>query len=208
MLLTDPPYGVKRDKGFGGAGGFNGTGKPIPRRNYTDDWDAEAISQDGIDNATKNANKSIIFGGNFFTDKLPVGEFWLVWDKHNTMPTFGDCELAWTNIERKSVKKYDVQWNGLIGKEKERFHPTQKPIKLLADIVQDFSKEDDTILDLFGGSGSTLIACEQTNRRCFMMEISPEYCDVILQRYINFKGSNADVFLLKDGKRIPYSEVV
>lgn len=62
--------------------------------------------------------------------------------------------------------------------------------------------------DLFGGSGTTLIACEQLNRKCYMAEISPEYCDVILQRYINFKGSNADVFLLKDGKRIPYSEVV
>ena len=60
--------------------------------------------------------------------------------------------------------------------------------------------------DVFGGSGSTLIACEQLNRKCYMCELDPHYCDVILQRYINFKGSNADVFLLKDGKKIPYSE--
>ena len=61
--------------------------------------------------------------------------------------------------------------------------------------------------DLFGGSGSTLIACEQLNRKCYMAELSPEYCDVILQRDINFKGSDADVFLLKDGRKIPYSDV-
>ena len=60
--------------------------------------------------------------------------------------------------------------------------------------------------DLFGGSGSTLIACEQLNRKCYMCELDPRYVSVIIQRYINFKGSDADVFLLKDGKKIPYSE--
>ena len=70
------------------------------------------------------------------------------------------------------------------------------------------SKENDVVLDLFGGSGSTLIACEQLNRKCYMAELDPKYVSVIIQRYINFKGSDADVFLLKDGKRIPYSEVI
>ena len=89
-----------------------------------------------------------------------------------------------------------------------KLHPTMKPIELIANALENSTKENDCVLDVFGGSGSTLIACEQLNRKCYMAEISPEYCDVILQRYINFKGSNADVFLLKDGKRIPYSEVV
>jgi len=124
LVLTDPPYGVKRDKGFGGAGGFNGNGKAIPRRKYTDDWDSETPSKECFETILEQAKNSIIFGGNFFTDKLPCSGFWLVWDKHNTMPTFGDCELAWTNIPRQSVKKYDIQYNGLIGKEKERYHPT------------------------------------------------------------------------------------
>ena len=61
--------------------------------------------------------------------------------------------------------------------------------------------------DLFDGSGSTLIACEQLNRKCYMAELDPKYVSVILQRYINFKGSDKDIFLLKDGKKIPYSEV-
>lgn len=86
-------------------------------------------------------------------------------------------------------------------------HATPKPIALCSRAIKSSSREGEIVLDVFGGSGSTLIACEQLNRKCYMAEISPEYCDVILQRYINFKGSDADVFLLKDGKKIPYSDV-
>ena len=86
-------------------------------------------------------------------------------------------------------------------------HPTQKPVGMLADILKDFSQENDSILDCFGGSGSTLIACEQLNRKCYMAELDPKYVSVILQRYINFKGTDKDVFLIRDGKKIPYNEV-
>lgn len=189
LLLTDPPYGVNRDKGFGGFGGF---GKPIKRRTYSDVWDSQTPPKECFDLILLQAEKTIIFGGNFFTDKLPVGTFWIVWDKHNTMPTFGDCELAWTNIERKSVKKYDIEYNGLIGKEKDRYHPTQKPVKLFASILKDFSDDKNSILDLFGGSGSTLIACEQLNRTCYMMELDEHYCDVIIQRWENLTGKKAE----------------
>lgn len=188
LLLTDPPYGVKRDKGFGGAGGFN---KPIKRRVYTDDWDSETPSKECFNLILSHSDKAIIWGGNFFTDKLPVGSFWLVWDKHQTMPTFGDCELAWTNIDRKSVKKYDVEYNGLIGKEKERYHPTQKPTKLIAEVLKDFSKENGIVLDCFGGSGTTLIACENLHRACRMMESDEHYCDVIINRWQKLTGKEA-----------------
>ena len=78
---------------------------------------------------------------------------------------------------------------------------------MLADILKDFSQENDSILDCFGGSGSTLIACEQLNRKCYMAELEPKYVDVIIQRYINLKGTDKDVFLIRDGKKIPYNEV-
>ena len=65
-------------------------------------------------------------------------------------------------------------------------HPTMKPIELVAKAIRNSSKEEDIILDTFGGSGSTLIACEQTNRTCYMMELDPKYCDVIRKRYENF----------------------
>ena len=123
--IHDPPYGVKRDKGFEGFEGFGGFGPPIARRQYSDDWDSERPSKEQFDFILLHSENSIIWGGNFFADILPQSTHWIVWDKNNTMPTFGDCELAWTSFDRKSVKKYEITYNGLIGKEKDRFHPTQ-----------------------------------------------------------------------------------
>ena len=98
------------------------------------------------------------------------------------MPTFGDCELAWTNSSRTSVKEYEFTYNGLIGKETERFHPTQKPVALIHEIAKDYTSDGESISDHYLGSGTTMLAAEQLNRRCFGMEISPKYCAVILQR--------------------------
>ncbi|HHU83390.1 MAG TPA: site-specific DNA-methyltransferase, partial [Firmicutes bacterium] len=77
-----------------------------------------------------------------------------------------------------------------------REHPTMKPVSLCAKAIENSSKAGDIVLDLFGGSGSTLIACEQLNRTCYMTEIDPVYCDVIVQRYINLKGHDGDVYIL------------
>ena len=93
-------------------------------------------------------------------------------------------------------------------REPPKMHPTMKPIELIAYALNKSSKKGDVVLDCFGGSGSTLIACEQLNRRCYMAELDPKYVSVILQRYINFKGSDEDVFLIHDGKKISYSEVI
>jgi DNA modification methylase len=70
-------------------------------------------------------------------------------------------------------------------------HPTMKPIKLIADKLQISSNEGSVVLDLFGGSGSTLIACEQLNRKCYMAELDPHYCDVIINRWETFTGREA-----------------
>ena len=68
-----------------------------------------------------------------------------------------------------------------------------KPIELIVNAIQNSSKDDDIVLDVFGGSGSTLIACEQTNRRCFMMELDPKYIDVIISRWETFTGKKAEL---------------
>jgi DNA modification methylase len=196
LLLTDPPYGIKADKGFSGSKGFSGKGKPIKRKTYNDNWDSKRPEQSTFLLILENCKNSIIFGGNFFADILPISTHWIVWDKLNTMPTFGDCELAWTNFERKSVKKYTVQYNGLIGKELERYHPTQKPIKIMTSIINDYSKSNSLILDTFIGSGSTMVACHQLNRKCYGMEIDPKYCDVIIRRMINL---DPDIIIKRNG---------
>jgi DNA modification methylase len=69
---------------------------------------------------------------------------------------------------------------------KSKEHPTMKPVKLVAKAIKASSVRDDIVLDTFGGSGSTLIACEELGRACYMMELSPMYCDVIRERYDKF----------------------
>lgn len=86
-------------------------------------------------------------------------------------------------------------------------HPTMKPIPLLAYPIMNSTMSNYTVLDPFGGSGSTLIACEQTNRICYMMELDPKYCDVIVNRYIEQVDSDQKVSVERDGKSIPYSKV-
>ena len=72
-----------------------------------------------------------------------------------------------------------------------KLHPTMKPIELIANALENSTKENDCVLDVFGGSGSTLIACEQLNRKCYMCELDERYCDVIVQRWENFTGKKA-----------------
>ena len=72
-------------------------------------------------------------------------------------------------------------------------HPTMKPLKLMARLIRNSSKQGWSVLDMFGGSGSTLIACEQMNRRCFMAELDPHYCDVIINRWEQLTGQTAEL---------------
>ena len=70
-------------------------------------------------------------------------------------------------------------------------HPTMKPIKLIAKLISNSSRKNEIVLDIFGGSGSTLIACEQLNRKCYTMELDPKYCDVIIKRWEELTGNTA-----------------
>lgn len=209
LLLTDPPYGINvvsvnkigGDKPFGSKGkvgyGTVGKNKICECNEY-----APIIGDDTTETAEKSykvalnyTENQIIFGGNYFTDFLKPSRCWIVWDKQNT-GNFADAELAWTSFE-KGVKLYHYLWNGLCRQGsreiegKTRVHPTQKPVGMLADILKDFSKENDSVLDQFGGSGSTLIACEQLNRKCYMCELDTHYIDVIIQRWENLTGKKA-----------------
>ena len=88
-----------------------------------------------------------------------------------------------------------------------KLHPTMKPIELIANALQNSTKQNDLVLDLFGGSGSTLIACEQLNRKCYIMELDPKYVQVIIERYIAFTGK--EVYRLNnDGTKTKWSEIV
>lgn len=84
-------------------------------------------------------------------------------------------------------------WYMSRGATGEYVHPTQKPVELIEKAILNSSKSQDVVIDVFGGSGSSLIACEKTNRVCMMMELDPKYCDVIVQRWQNFTGKTAEL---------------
>ena len=87
-------------------------------------------------------------------------------------------------------------------------HPTMKPVPLLAYPIRNSSMANSVVLDPFGGSGSTLIACEQTDRICLTIELDEKFCDVIVKRYIEQVGSDDGVYVVRDGRKMPYSELV
>ncbi len=91
--------------------------------------------------------------------------------------------------------------------KKNADHPTMKPVALVAYPILNSSLSNCIVLDPFGGSGSTLIACEQTDRICYTIELDEKYCDVIVKRYIEQVGNTDGVFLLRDGSEIRYSDL-
>ena len=179
LLLTDPPYGIGLAGGFSGAGGFS---KPIARRQYDGEWDSETPSKEVFDLLISGADQHIIWGGNYFTDKLPQGSFWLVWDKRNTMPTFSDAELAWTSIGKKSVKRIVYEQNGLMSREKERFHPTQKAVEVMRWSIAMAKQPLCSVIDPFMGSGTTGVACAMLKLRFVGIEVSEQFFNVACAR--------------------------
>ena len=190
-VVTDPPYGIEMAGGFSGAGGFS---KPIARREYEGDWDSEAPDADVFKMIVNCAPQSIIWGGNYFTDKLPQAPFWLVWDKENSMPSFSDAELAWTNIDKKSVKRIRYMQNGCMSREKERWHPTQKAVEVMRWSISHLKDEPQTILDPFMGSGTTGVAAVQMGRKFIGIEREPKYFDIACKR-IEDAQRQGDMFI-------------
>jgi len=197
MVFTDPPYGIseKTDrvenvKTFKKQGvAKKGKYKPIAGDDSIDTamaaWHLASSLSDTV----------VYWGGNYYS--LPPSACWIVWDKrveekHTDINS--DAELAYVkHPHKKSVRLFRHLWKGMIKaseKGQSRVHPTQKPIALAEWCFSEYG-DPKTVLDLFLGSGSTLIACEKTGRRCFGLEIDPGYCDVIIERWQKFTGKEA-----------------
>ena len=208
LSLTDPPYGIAIVKQHGKIGGDKpatfggkiGGDNPVVANVYheikgDETTETARLSYEIMKDVSRN---QVIFGGNYFTDFLPPKPCWVVWDKMNGDSVFADVELAWTSFEH-GARLFQWLWNGMsrAGDRKaegdKRMHPTQKPVGLFAKIIEEFSKEGETILDLFAGSGSTVIASEQTKRVAYLMEYEPHYCDVIISRWEAFTGKTAQL---------------
>lgn len=187
MVFTDPPYGISWKAEDMGLKGKHKFGKIIG-----DDEEIDLSLLFLMD------APMVVWGANNFIKQLPHKGTWLCWDKRTKVEAdnvIGSAfELAWTNRNSGYYRIYRIMHGGVVNsddKNQRRLHPTQKPIKLCVEILND-QKAGNLILDLFLGSGSTLIACEQTNRTCYGMELDPKYVDVIRKRYAKFIGKEED----------------
>ena len=176
-LLTDPPYGINANKQT------LGTGKKKFHRG--DDWDVEVPDFYYV---LALVNKAIIWGGNYFADKLPINNDWLCWHKKNDGLSFSEFELAWTNLG-KNCRMLSHHWGG-----ETKEHPTMKPLKLMEWCINYL--DDKPILDIFLGSGSTMVASHQLKRKCYGMELDPKYCQVIIDR---MKKLDPNLVIKKNG---------
>lgn len=187
LVLTDPPYGIgvnKKTVIFDGT--IHGKGFGAKRSFFAKkDWDDAIPSKEIFDEIFRVSKNQIIWGGNYFTEYLNNKSCWIVWDKENGTNDFADCELAYTSFNS-AVRKYTYRWNGCLQgnmKEKEiRIHPTQKPLPLFQWCLQNYSNENDLVLDPFSGSGTTAVACHNLNRRFICIEKDPEYYAASVKR--------------------------
>jgi len=196
MVFTDPPYGMHLDvsnsNNLGGKDGWKNKAK-----NYTpvigdgDDFKEELINT--IFACFNDVKEMFIWGADYFAELLPNKNngSWLVWDKRFGVEemklTFSEFELCWSR-EKHLREIVRITWNGILGTEQEfdhkRHHPTQKPTKLSRWFIEKYSSENNLIADIYLGSGSTMLSCHQTKRRCYGMEIDPKYCQVIIDRML------------------------
>ncbi len=207
MVLSDPPYGMFLDTDFSD---IKGSMKSIGRKNRTQGnkydkviGDNEDFTPELITTFFENfgyCKEMFLFGADYFAEILPDKNegSWLVWDKRKESQANAigsEFELCWSKSKHKRrMLRHD--WFGFLSSQngadaRNRVHPTQKPITLLVDIIEQWGKDCENIIDLYGGSGSTLIACEQLDRTCYMMELDPKYCDVIIKRWETLTGEKA-----------------
>jgi len=163
LCLTDPPYGLG-DRMKGGTWGCS------EKYDKMREWDQEAPCVDFI---LRLKIPTIIWGGNYFP--LPPSRCWFVWVKQNAVPTMGQCELAWTSADR-PVQRFSSP----VGRV-EFGHPTEKPLPLMAWCIQE-SRTTGTILDPYCGSGTTLRAAKDLQRKAIGIEIEEKYCEIAARR--------------------------
>lgn len=171
-VITDPPYGLG-ELWQGGGGSKRTSWKFDP--NEAKAWDGEAVS--GVLSLPEWAREVIIWGGNYYS--LPPSRCWLLWDKkQNDQWTTGQAEMAWTNLSRPVRVFRFAQCEQ--ASEGEKFHPTQKPIALMAWCLKWIAGS--SVLDPFMGSGTTGVVCAMFGRQFIGIEREPKYFDIACRR--------------------------
>mgnify|MGYP004458779617 FL=1 len=219
LVVTDPPYNCSYE---------GGTGMKI----INDSWDNSKKFYQFLLDAFKNAYDSLSDGSafycfhsdaekvNFFNATVDAGFHYsttCIWVKNALVIGRMDYQMrhepivyAFKNTAKHKFygdRKQTTVWE-FDKPAKSQLHPTTKPLSLVAYPIKMSSQENGIVLDLFGGSGSTLIACEQMNRVCHTMELDEKYASVILRRAVENGISPNDIYVFRDNVRIPYAELV
>ena len=204
MVFTDPPYGMFLNADYSDMGGKNSMTKRSGNKYDNVIGDNQDFSPELINTVFANfsyCKEIFMWGADYYAEHLidkNVGS-WVVWDKRGDESAdkmYGSTfELCWSKARHKRMMAR-IKWAGIFGMDKEhdkkRCHPTQKPVELVMWFFDYFSMQDKIIVaDLFGGSGSTLLASEKAKKQCRMMELDPKYVDVIVKRWQEFTGKKA-----------------
>ena len=203
MVYTDPPYGISLNtdyaKGLAREKDYSGRNHRNYKKVYGDD---KEFDPSRILNYFENCKDIFLFGANYFIGSIPSyrSGSWVVWLRATTEGMESQpgthFELCWSKQNHQNLIAR-IAWKGAAGHSikddgQKKTHPTQKPVKLAEWFFDKWGKDKKNIVDLYLGSGTTLIACEKTERKCYGMEIDPQYCQVIIDRWEKFTDKKAD----------------
>jgi site-specific DNA-methyltransferase (adenine-specific) len=185
LVLTDPPYGIRaqvdntRFSGGNQTGPRTAVGERVPVRGDDEPFDPSHLL---------GFKRLILFGANNFASRLPDSNGWIVWDKRVGLEDMtgwplGEGELAWTNVTG-GIRFFRNRWMGLVRSDEhgEHYHPTQKPVALMAWAIQKWTEPGDLILDPYMGCGTTLRAAKNLGRNATGIEIEEQYCEIAVKR--------------------------
>jgi DNA modification methylase len=199
MVFTDPPYGIGFDKEKQRIGKSQEYGAVLNDHDNTTAIDSFNLC------FALNIENMFFWGANHYSNALPPSPCWVIWDKQGGKHvTYADVELCYTNINA-PARMFTHIWDGFrkdSEKGEKRIHPTQKPVALINEIWNYFNIKFNIVIDLFLGSGSTMVAAHQLKRKCYGMELDPKYCQVIIDRMIKL---DPDLKITRNGQ--PYESI-
>lgn len=221
-VFTDPPWNVD----YGGASHPSWKQRSIMNDSMTTEQFGEFLTKAFValkEVLVEGAMVYVVMSGQEWGNIMQVmdkcGYHWsstIIWAKDTLVLSRKDYHTqyepiwyGWLNGTRACPledRKQSDLWQIPRPKKSEE-HPTMKPIELVARALMNSSHKHDVVIDLFGGSGTTIMASEQTGRECYMMELDPKYCDVIVNRYIKLFGGEDDIFVVRNGKKIKYKNL-
>jgi len=179
LAIVDPPYGI------GESGGDKSRSRKYKRIviHEKKQWDNDTPNQDYFNELYRVSKNQIMFGANYYIDKLKPSMGWVYWDK-NIGGDFSDGELAYTSF-KKALRAVQISFSHGTKGGHWRIHPTQKPVKLYEWLLKNYAKEGDKILDTHLGSGSSAIAAHYAGFNFVGCELDKDYFNLAQERFDN-----------------------